>query len=84
MTKDYEAFIQKLLAISPVPVSFEEITDGAKGYFSPSVKKIVVQKDMTNLQTIQFPLHSRLEQRKRYEGTESFHGSYPGYRRTDY
>lgn len=54
---DYEAFIQKLLAISPVPVYFEEITDGAKGYFSPSAKKIVVQKDMPNLQTLKTLVH---------------------------
>ena len=54
---NYEAFIQKLLKISPVPVTFKEIEGSAKGYFSPIEKKIVAQKDMPHLQTLKTFVH---------------------------
>lgn len=53
----YDVLIQKLISISPVPVTFEEIEGSAKGYFSPSLKEIVVKKDMPNLQTLKTLVH---------------------------
>lgn len=53
----YDVLIQKLISISPVPVTFEEIEGSAKGYFSPSSKEIVVKKDMPNLQTLKTLVH---------------------------
>ena len=53
----YDVLIQKLISISPVPVTFEEIGGSAKGYFSPSLKEIVVKKDMPNLQTLKTLVH---------------------------
>ena len=53
----YDILIQKLISISPVPVTFEEIEGSAKGYFSPSLKEIVVKKDMPNLQTLKTLVH---------------------------
>lgn len=54
---DADAFIQKLISISPVPVFFEDIEDETRGYFSPTEEKIVVQKDMPDLQTIKTLIH---------------------------
>lgn len=57
---DVEAYIslkEALIDIAKVPVSFEEINGGAKGYFSPSEQKIVVQKDMPQTQTIKTLIH---------------------------
>lgn len=53
----YDELIQKLISISPVPVTFEEIEGSAKGYFSPSLKEIVVKKEMPNLQTLKTLVH---------------------------
>jgi hypothetical protein len=32
--ENYAAFFDALKELSPVPIAFENITDGAKGYFS--------------------------------------------------
>lgn len=55
---DGYAQIQKaLIQVSPVPVSFETINDGAKGYYSPSEQKIVVKRGMSEAQTIKTLSH---------------------------
>lgn len=70
--EDYDSFVQKLISISPVPVSFEEVEGGAKGYFSPSAEKIVIQKDMPQTQTLKTliheSVHARLHSTKAMEG----------------
>lgn len=53
----YEELVQKLILIAPVPVSFEAVDGGAKGYFSSSENSIVVKKDMANLQTLKTLIH---------------------------
>ena len=55
--EDYEHIKEALLSISPVPISFEDIAGNANGYYSPDAGKIVVQKDMGQLQTIKTMLH---------------------------
>lgn len=71
---DADAFIQKLISVSPVPVFFEDIDDGAKGYFSPSQEKIVVQKGMPDLQTLKTLIHesahARLHNKEAMENHE--------------
>lgn len=54
---DYKNMINAIVAISPVPVTYEPIDSGAKGYFSPSEQKIVVQENMSELQTVKTLLH---------------------------
>jgi len=54
---DFETMRDVLIAISPVPISFEEIKGGANGYFSPAGQCIVVRNDMSQLQTIKTVIH---------------------------
>lgn len=53
----YEKVLEALISVSPVPVTFEEITSGANGFFSPSEERIVVKRDMPELQTIKTLIH---------------------------
>jgi len=53
----YKNIIKAVESISPVPISYEQIDSGAKGYFSPAEQRIVIQKDMSELQTLKTFLH---------------------------
>lgn len=53
----YEQIRNALIQVSPVPVSFEAVTGGAKGYYSPSEQKIVVKRGMSEAQTIKTLSH---------------------------
>ena len=55
--KGYDAFMQALTAISPVPVRFDEVEGGAKGYYHHVNKEIVIQKDMSQRQTMKTGAH---------------------------
>lgn len=55
--EDYEAIIDAICRIAPVPVTFEDIEGGAKGYYSLSEKRIVVQRGMSEEQTIKTLVH---------------------------
>ena len=55
--KGYDAFMQALTAISPVPVRFDEVEGGAKGYYHHVNKEIVIQKDMSQRQTMKTAAH---------------------------
>ena len=54
---DFETMRDVLIAVSPVSISFEEISGGANGYYSPAGQCIVVRKDMSQLQTIKTMIH---------------------------
>lgn len=53
----YERLQSALVSISPVPVSFESITDGSKGCYSPSKQKIVIKQGMSEAQTLKTLSH---------------------------
>lgn len=55
--KDYDNLWQAIIQTAGIPVSFEDISGGAKGYYSLTDKKIVIQKDMPELQTVKTMLH---------------------------
>lgn len=55
--EDFENMRDILIAISPVPVSFEAISGGANGYFSPTNQCIVIKEGMSELQTIKTMIH---------------------------
>ena len=55
--EDYENFMQALTEVSPVPIEFEEIEGGAKGYFSQGAHRIVVQEGMSQSQTLKTAIH---------------------------
>ena len=52
----YEGLVQKLIFIAPVPVTFEDVDGGAKGYFSSSRNRIVVKKDMHKEEIYDLPI----------------------------
>ena len=54
---NYAAFFDALKELSPVPIAFENITDGAKGYFSPVENRIAIQEGMSEIQTIKTAIH---------------------------
>ena len=53
----YEVLMSVLKDISPVPIGFEDIQSGAKGYYHTTDKRIAIQKDMGELQTVKTCLH---------------------------
>lgn len=55
--ENYAAFFDTLKELSPVPIAFENITDGAKGYFSPVENRIAIQEGMSEIQTIKTAIH---------------------------
>ena len=55
--EDYENFMQALTEVSPVPIEFEEIEGGAKGYFSQGAHRIAVQEGMSQSQTLKTAIH---------------------------
>lgn len=59
----YPKLLQALQEVSPVPVSFELIDGGAKGYYNLENKSIVIQDGMSEVQTIKTLLHEMAHQK---------------------
>ena len=55
--ENYAAFFETLKQESPVPITFEDIPGGAKGYFSPIENRIAIQEGMSEIQTIKTAIH---------------------------
>ena len=55
--ENYEAFFDAIKQESPVPVSFEDIPGGAKGFFSPVESRIAIQEGMSEIQTVKTAIH---------------------------
>lgn len=54
----YDDLIQKLIAVAPVPVEFDEMKgSSANGYFSHTDRKIVVKNTMSQMQTVKTLVH---------------------------
>lgn len=53
----YTDFQTALEKISPVPIGFENIESGAKGYYSNSERRIAVQEGMSEVQTLKTLIH---------------------------
>ena len=53
----YGNFLKALEQTSPVPISFEEITGGAKGYFHTAENRIAIQENMSEIQTVKTMTH---------------------------
>lgn len=54
---EYDTLLETLKEISPVPIGFEEISGGSKGYYSLGEQRIAIQADMSQLQTIKTMVH---------------------------
>ena len=55
--ENFQMFMDALTAISPVPIRFADIESGAKGYYHTVDKEIVIQKGMSESQTLKTLVH---------------------------
>ena len=59
----YEQMFAALKRSCPVPVSFESIEGGAKGYYHQKEQRIALQKGMSQVQTIKTLIHEMAHQK---------------------
>jgi len=58
LNKDiYEDFFKALEQTSPVPMAFEDIPGGSHGYYHLTKKRIAIQENMSELQTLKTAIH---------------------------
>lgn len=58
----YEALLEAIKEVVPVPISFEQIDSGAKGFYYLEENRIVVQEGMSEAQTVKTLLHEASHQ----------------------
>lgn len=61
--KQFEAFMEAIKKVCPVPIEFEQISSGAKGYFHTIENRIAIQEGMSQLQTIKTAIHEAAHQK---------------------
>ena len=54
---EFDQFFEALKRTSPVPMAFEDIQSGAKGYFHVQDQRIAIQEGMSETQTIKTAIH---------------------------
>lgn len=54
---NYDKIFEAIKEVSPVDISFETITDGAKGYYSHIDKRIAINEGMSESQTLKTVIH---------------------------
>lgn len=59
----YEALFDALKATCPVPIAFEEIPSGAKGYYHTEDHRIALQEGMSQMQTVKTLIHEMSHER---------------------
>ncbi len=55
--ENYELFMNAIRSVAPVPIRFDEISSGAKGYYDNIAKEIVIQSGMSEMQTMKTAVH---------------------------
>ena len=58
----YETLLEAIKEVVPVPISFENIESGAKGFYHLEENRIVVQEGMSEAQTVKTLLHEASHQ----------------------
>ena len=53
----YEDFVKALMEVAPVPIGFEDIPGESKGYFHTEERRIAVQENMSESQTLKTMVH---------------------------
>ena len=53
----YEDFVNALMFVSPVPIGFEDIPGDSKGYYHTEEKRIAIQENMSESQTLKTMVH---------------------------
>ena len=59
----YQAVFDALKASCPVPIAFEDISSGAKGYYHTEDHRIALQEGMSQMQTIKTLVHEMSHER---------------------
>ncbi len=59
----YDALFDALKATCPVPIAFEDITSGAKGYYHTEDHRIALQEGMSQMQTVKTLIHEMSHER---------------------
>jgi len=55
--ENFERFMEVITLTTPVPIRYDDIEGGAKGYYSKQNKEIVIQAGMSETQTLKTALH---------------------------
>lgn len=61
--KDFQDFFEALKRTCPVPIAFEDIKTGAKGYFHQTENRIAIKEGMSEMQTIKTTIHEMAHQK---------------------
>lgn len=61
--RQYEMFFEALKRSCPVPIGFEQIDSGAKGYYHTVEHRIALQEGMSQVQTIKTLIHEMTHQK---------------------
>ena len=61
--QQYEMFFEALKRSCPVPIGFEQIDSGAKGYYHTVDHRIALQEGMSQIQTIKTLIHEMTHQK---------------------
>ena len=61
--KNFQDFFEALKRTCPVPIAFENIASGAKGYFHQTENRIAIQDGMSESQTIKTAIHEMAHQK---------------------
>lgn len=59
----FEMFFEALKRTCPVPMEFEQIASGAKGYYHQVERRIAIQEGMSQVQTIKTAIHEMAHQK---------------------
>jgi len=60
---NYGMMFQALVDICPVPIAFEKISGGAKGYYHQVEERIAIQEGMSEVQTVKTAIHEMAHQK---------------------
>ena len=60
---NYKDMLRALVYICPVPIGFEQISGGAKGYYHQIEKRIAIQEGMSEVQTVKTLIHEMAHQK---------------------
>ena len=55
--KDFDLFMEALTQTAPVPIGYEDIPDETKGYYHLEDKRIAIQDNMSQIQTVKTAIH---------------------------
>lgn len=61
--QNYGKMFQALLDVCPVPITFEKIKGGAKGYYSLAEDRIAIREGMSEVQTLKTAIHEMAHQK---------------------